>query len=179
MSVPDSACFQVTSLDRRRSPFQEKISSQTWRRLPWFARLALRILEARNGEFKDWVNRLPREFDTLIHWNMKELKELQSPRMINEVTKQKATYREYWDILNGDPGNGMLRDLTYDEFVWAVECVRSRAFSGPLELASFKERSRLFAFIAVNTFLWPTVGVLNWENALNGMSARILGEHAK
>lgn len=97
-----------------------------------------------------------------------ELKELQSPHMTRAVHEQRKSYRKLYDKINSTPGNELARGMKYDDFVWAIECIRSRAFSGPLEVAPFKQRLRLFFFILTNTIAWPALHLLTWQNALNG-----------
>lgn len=172
ISVARNATLQVTSLDRRRTPLPSKISQSTWQSLPWYARLALLILEARvdpHSKWKPWIETLPTSFDTPFHWTESQLSELQSPRMVELVHDQRKLYRKLYNDINSGPANSLARSISYADFVWAVECVRSRAFSGPLEVAPFKQRLRLFLFIGANTFAWPTLHVLPWENALNGL----------
>lgn len=171
ISVPKNVSLQVSSLDTKKTPFPEKITQETWQTLPWFVRLAFRILDAKSDPesiLHPWIARLPRSFDTPFHWSEAELAELQSPRMVNEVTEQKKKYRKYFDDIIRNPGNTLLRNFTYSDFVWAVECVRSRAFSGPQEVAPFKERASLLLFVLANTLAWPALHILSFENAVNG-----------
>jgi len=174
MSVAKSATLQVNTLDRGRTPIPGSICKETWSRLPWFARLAMLIVHAKqqpDSPLNPWTNRLPTEFQTPFHWSEKELSELQSPRMTMAVHNERKLYRKLFDDVNGNAENGIA--LTYAEFVWAVQCVRSRAFSGPLEVAPFKERLQLFLFILANTLGLPLLHVLPWENALNGVLASL------
>lgn len=176
ISVARNATLQVTSLDRRQTPLPSKISQSTWQSLPWYARLALIILDAKNdphSKWKPWIETLPTSFETPFHWTESQLSELQSPRMVGLVRDQQKLYRKLYNSINSDPANNLARNITHADFVWAVESVRSRAFSGPLEIAPFKERMRLFLFVAVNTFVWPALQVLPWENALNGKSSSL------
>lgn len=171
LSVSRFATLQVTSLSGKRSPIPAKISQQTWQMLPWYAHLALLLLDAKldaGSKLQPWIERLPASFNTPFHWTEKELLELQSPRMTKAVHEQRRLYRKLYDAINSNADNAIARKMKYSEFVWAVECIRSRAFSGPLEAAPFKERLKLFLFILTNTFAWPALHVLSWENSLNG-----------
>lgn len=171
ISVAQRATLQVNSLDRRRSPIPSEICTETWSKLPWFARLGLLILKAKKepeNELHDWIDRLPSSFQMPLHWSEKELAELQSRRMTKLVHDQRKSYKKWFDEINGNTENSMT--LSYSEFIWAIECVRSRAFSGPLEVAPFEERLRLFLFISACTLGLPSAHLLAWENALNGMS---------
>lgn len=171
ITVAHKTALQVTSLDKKQSPFPSKIEQESWQRLPWFARLGLLIVDAKldpKSNLQPWISRLPKSFDTPLHWSDEELNELQSPQMVEAVKQQRSLYKKLFDGINSNSNNMLARDMKYSDFVWAVECVRSRAFSGPLEVAPFKERIRLFLFIAANTLAWPALHVLPLENALNG-----------
>lgn len=171
ISVARSATLQVTSLDGTRTRLPGKISQATWQKLPWYARLALLIINAKNEKespLQSWISRLPSSFDTPFHWSDKELAELQSSSLVKAIKDQRKLYRKYFDEINSSAENKLARKMSYAQFVWAVECVRSRAFSGPLEVASFNERLRLFLFVAANTCVWPTLHVIPWNSALNG-----------
>lgn len=172
ISVKSSITLQVSSLDAKKTPFPSKLSQRTWARLPWYGRLAILLLDAKQQDdsaLQPWLSRLPSFFDTPFHWSDKELLELQNPRMVEAIHEQKKQYRKLFDEISGNTDNPIGRKLEYADFVWAIECIRSRAFSGPLEAAPFKERLRLLAFILSNTLAWPSLHVLPWENALNGM----------
>lgn len=171
ISVARKSTLQVTSLDRKKTPIPNKLSQATWQKLPWFARLAMLLLDAKldpESKLQPWIERLPQSFETPFHWSEKELLELQSPKMTQDVHEQRKKYRKLFDEINGNADNAIARKMNYSDFVWAVECIRSRAFAGPLEAAPFKERLRLFLFILTNTFAWPALHLLSWENALNG-----------
>lgn len=169
-SVPSQVCLQVNSLDRKRTPIASNVSQETWQKMPWFARLALVLISEKIGPTKlqPWIAELPEDFDTPFHWSEQELSELQSRRMTRAIHSQRKSYRALFDSVNSNPNNGISRQMSYNDFVWAVECVRSRAFSGPLEVAPFKERVRLFVFVFANTIAWPSLNILPWDNALNG-----------
>jgi len=57
--------------------------------------------------------------------------------------------RAYDEMYQSNPSTSVTRA----EFVWALSCVTSRAFSGPMVQASFKERLWLFVFAA-----WAALG---------------------
>lgn len=61
-----------------------------------------------------------------------------------------------------------------DEFVWALECVRSRAFSGAIETTSIRERIKTFAFAGTLAVLAMVLKVADSEEALNGLSLVVI-----
>lgn len=145
------------------------ISRSDWRQLPWFVRLGLMVVAARRDtehRLHAWTNRLPIDVDVPYHWTDADIAELQSERLTALIKKQQSMYNDYFKLVSKVLPRGV--SLSKTEFLSAIDCVRSRAFSGPLETAPFRERLRLSLFIAANTFVWPLLNVLNWENALNG-----------
>ena len=173
ISIPQSAALEVTTQGARRSSRPDGISMETWKTLSWYVRLALLVVEAKldaNNKWHTWALLLPESFNTPFHWSSKELRELQNPRIIDAVKEQQKVYRKVFDGINRNSDNPFARKLDYELFVWGIECVRSRSFSGALEVAPFKERLGVFIFLALNTILWPTLHLLPWQNALNGMS---------
>lgn len=192
--VPLTAALQVTSTAAERPPRSLPISRAQWSSLPWYARLALLLVDARRDVYHAlhaWAMRLPTSLNSPHHWGERELAELQSEAFVNAVAGQRRAYRECYDkvaaavvtgvdaaaVASATSRTTMMTmenakprlNVTFEQFVWAVDCVRSRAFAGPLEAAPFRERLQLTAFVAVNTLLWPALNFLEWENALNGM----------
>lgn len=163
--------LQVTSLDRAAPPAGVSCSASKWRIIPWYARLALRLLAVRSDDqhvLHVWANSLPQSLDVPHRWSDRELDALQSPRLTALVREQARVYRQlYNDIVNDLPPEARRPPL--GDFLWALDMVRSRSFAGPLEAAPFRERARLAAFIVANTLLWPAIHALPFQNALNGM----------
>lgn len=169
LSAPAQSVLQVTTMAEERAPKQFPIPKAKWRTLPWYVRLALGILNARldkDHPLHDWTKRLPTSVDVPHHWSESDLRQLQNDSIRAKILKQRLQNRQYFqDILKTLPKCA----LSFEDFQWAVDCVLSRAFSGPLGPPPFKERLRLLAFIIANAVLWPSVHVLPWENAVNGM----------
>lgn len=179
ISVDRKKVLQVTSLDVKQSPFPEKVPSDTWRKLPWYVRLALRTADCQQDlehELHLWASLLPTSVDLPHHWSDSQLAELQNSRLIDAIVEQRNEYRKWYSLLN-NANNPIMRGRKYTDFVRAVDCVRSRAFQGPLELAPFKERLRLLLFIAANVLLWPALKALPLENALNGTYPYLTSRH--
>lgn len=172
-TVPAKSALQVTSTADESIPEQFPIPKSEWRKLPWFARLALLLISARknkNHPLHPWTKLLPSSVDLPYHWSDSEISQLQDQRIASLIKTQRHSYQNcFQKICNALPQKN---SLSYKEFSWAVDCVRSRSFSGPLEAAPFRDRLRLIMFVAVNTFVWPSLHVLPWENAVNGMIAK-------
>ena len=171
LSVPKKSVLQVNTLDVRSSLLPSLISSETWKKMPWYARLALVLLSKKDSEseyWQQWIEMLPSTFDHPLHWSEQELGELQSLRLSRAVHSQRKLYRKLFNYLNENNQNAIAKRLNYTSFVWAIDCVRSRSFSGPLEPAPFKKRLRLGLFIGANVVIWPLLRLLDWNNAING-----------
>lgn len=169
ITVPSRSALQATTTADEKAPDQFPLTQSEWRKLPWYARLALQVLSANEAAvhpLQAWTQRLPSAIDVPHHWSDADLVQLQSSRMVSLISKQRQAYRKAFQSIEAALPNCR---LSYERFVWAVDSVRSRAFAGPLEPAPFKARLQLAGFIAVNTLVWPCVHVLPWENALNGM----------
>lgn len=168
VSVPSKSALQVTTTADETVPASFPIAKETWRTLPWYARLALMILHVKRDEknaLHHWAEFLPRVVDTPHHWSDDDIAQLQNDHMSSLIRDQRRSYSTAYNRICAAIPSAR---LSYDTFIWGVDCVRSRAFSGPLEPASFRARLRLSVFIAANTLLWPILNILPWENSLNG-----------
>lgn len=72
------------------------------------------------------------DIDTPVEWSEVELQELQYPYFQEEVGKQRQTWATlYKTVATATQGRIQQKDL-----FWAMQAVRSRAFSGPFSGAS-------------------------------------------
>lgn len=191
VAVPASLALQVRSTDSRRSPLPTAVSDDVWATLPWYVRLAVRLLyvkgelggaapgtsadaQAVNNLRRDWAGLLPRSFDEMpIAWSEADLGALQSMRMRGAVHKIRAQYRAFYDSVCGSGSMGEAGFVSYDRFVWALQCVRSRSFAGELETAPFKERVRLFGFVGALALAGVVAGSLSPSQAANGAATAV------
>lgn len=164
LSVPSSIAIAVDTLDVSRSPFPEIFPTDAWRELAWYGRLALKLyLKRDDPNWMKWISLLPKSFDTPLYWNDSEINELQSSEMIKVVQKRKAIYCEMFNKVSKH-----IVSMRYDEFAWALDCVFSRSFEGPAEVAPFRDRLQLALFVLANIFIWPSFGILDLSQSLNG-----------
>lgn len=165
LSVPSSIAIAVDTLDVSRSPFPEILSTDVWKGLAWYGRLALKLyLKRHDPIWMKWISLLPKSFDTPIYWKDSDINELQCAEIIRVVKKRKDMYREMFNKVSNQ-----IESMRYEEFAWALDCVFSRSFEGPCEVASFRDRFQLALFVLANTFIWPSFGVLDLNQALNGV----------
>lgn len=173
ISVRPSFALEVNNL-RSRSPFPNEVPDTVWNAVPWFARLAVKLLLKREDkDWKPWISALPKSIDTPLHWEDEELDELQSKRLKKSILAQRVVYREMFDKL--EMKSSFMKSIRYEDFELAMDIAISRAFQGPLEVASFKERVRLFLFVGAVTMGSPLLGILDWNRAINGKCFSIHG----
>ena len=118
------------------------------REVPAKIRLACRLLsERRRGSASyhaGYIDHLPGPYpekgweraDTLDRWSEEELGLLRSPELVKRTRERMRSDREWFDRLRKD--NGSSEDdeefvYTFEEFVWALGIVRTRAFSGDFD----------------------------------------------
>jgi len=174
VSVPRGAALVVEP--KGRCPCPHFVSSDYWKQAPWFVKMAVLLLcEAQKGrESPVWgyISQLPQaSIDTPVFWSAEDLKELQYARLQADIAAQKDTWRTYYDEFRasslGLDGSG----IDFDRFMWALEIVRSRAFSGPYAGAPFGERLRLGTAVAAVGTAYVLWAHLPLQQALNGALA--------
>ena len=142
-----------------------------------------------------WSNALPDAFDTTpLHWDADERAALQYAFLEQAVAEQQkqwdALYRRYLVSTFGSSSSDHGRwsggadwraftdRITREEFYWALECARSRAFSGPCESTPFRDRVRLAAFSAALALSSWSFGWLQSDVALQAFLVLILAQSA-
>ena len=65
--------------------------------------------------------------DTPVAWSEAELEELQYPYLQEEIRMQKASWRD----LHSAAASASKQGIHESDLLWAMQAVRSRAFSGP------------------------------------------------
>ena len=187
LRVPADVALQVTNA--KRDPgggcplAPEFLGADAYAGLRWFGRLAAQLLAVKHGgagaslgkvDRGPWVAALPAAFDTPLHWSDAELAELQDAALEARVRAQRDEWREmHRSAVARDPGGRFAR-LPYAEFEWALECVRSRAFSGPYEGSSFSQRRGLLLWVGALVAAYLGLGLGEPLNALNGAVATLV-----
>jgi hypothetical protein len=168
VTIPASLTLEVTNT-RPPTPFPKFVSQSLWEKSLWFQRLAFKLLYEYYvvpNEKKVWFEQLPKSFSTPFHWNTESLQNLQYLTLQDKVLQQQREWKAFYDEwkLQAKIGN----TLSFEQFVWAMECVSSRAFSGVYEGSSAQERRAIIAFTGVLTGLWPVLHLSTFEQALSG-----------
>lgn len=173
--VPHRYALEVTN-DRPPTPFPGFVSQQLWEQSLWYSRLAFKLLHElkvlRNDSTKlVWLDQLPKAFSTPFHWSDEEIDGLQYPALKDKIATQRKEWRElYLRWMSDDEGGGgqvVPKDVSLSEFIWALECVNSRAFSGVYEGSSAKQRGLLLMFTGALSLAWPLLHLGTFEQSLS------------
>ena len=157
-SVPRGAA--LTLPPKQRCPCPEFVTPEFWDSVPWFAKLAVRLLaEKRKGAASPlarYLEQLPRAVDTPVTWPQARLAQLQYPHLIAQVGRQRDEWRALHKKLTSGGVAAGARAPPEEELFWALAAVRSRTFSGPYVATTLQDRLRLaglVAFLAVGNIL--------------------------
>lgn len=102
--------------------------------------MALMLLHERDGQggksrLKHYISDMEAiDIDTPVAWSDNELDQLQYPHLQQEVRKQKAKWNGLYQSL--DPA--LSQRIKRADLFWAMQAVRSRAFSGPYSGTTFQ-----------------------------------------
>lgn len=127
--VPAQYAIEVTN-NRPPTPFPDFVPQGLWEKSLWYHRLAFKLLYEYKvvvGDKLPWLKELPQSFSTPLHWSSKQIDQLQYGSLKNKVIMQSKDWGEFYSNWQGQIAKN---DVTYSDFVWAVECANSRAFSG-------------------------------------------------
>jgi hypothetical protein len=148
---------------------------KTFYSLPWYVQFSLYLfkldkISPKKGveafDLQPWLDTLPREFGTPIHWTQQEREELlQYPHMIESVERQEKSWNNIYNTLLSS-GTTAMKDMTWKDFLWGCECARSRAFSGGYTGSPFNPFVYGFTLLLVTAYIGLNLGTL--EQAANG-----------
>jgi hypothetical protein len=167
LSVPSSISLETTNT-KPPTPFPDFVPQSLWENSLWDHRLAYKLLYEKEvlRESSDkhlWIKSLPKEFSTPYYWTDEEVSELQYQSIADRIKKQ----REDWLALYNrwKSSNLSKQEISLTSFIWALQCVNSRAFSGSYEGSSAKERRSLFLFTGLLTLFWPIFHLGTYEQS--------------
>lgn len=141
--LPRSAVIHVVDGDPSPVP---GISDAAWRALPWQPRLAHALLRARRGtRFGPYVATLPAVPTRAARIDQRLLDKACYPPVTRDAAREREAQRAWLEVVRAD---GELRDVGEEEWLWALDAVFSRAFSGNLgeEVARAPLAARAVAF---------------------------------
>lgn len=165
VSVPLDLCLEVTNL-AQPTPLPQIINQTLWESSLWYHRLAYKLLYnyliMRRPDQYQWFEQLPRNFTTPIHWRTETVLELQYPSLEKKIPQKLYEYLYYYQAWK-DNIRGIIKEnkhrnqdtliaietITVEQFIWALECIQSRSFSGVYEGSSFQDRRRYLLLVLV------------------------------
>jgi len=167
LSVPAEHALVVTT--GGPCPKEDLINEAGWRKLPWWAQLALLLMsEKKKGpgsSLQPWIQTLPAEFPTIpLQWSDADLALLEYPPLSAAVAKQREALSKAYDVISASS----TVSITQEEFEWAVMAVRSRAFSGPFEGRTAQDRLQQLGLLAALVVGTAASGLIDLETAVNG-----------
>uniref|UniRef100_A0A7S3EP57 SET domain-containing protein n=1 Tax=Rhodosorus marinus TaxID=101924 RepID=A0A7S3EP57_9RHOD len=175
VKVPKEMVLESNSIPET-NPIPSFVTSSYWKSQRWWVRLALRLVYQKQTDKKPnlsgYVNALPKTFSTPFHWTAEELQETQYIPIQKQVVNQQQEWKRLHRLLTENLKDE--RSVEFDEFVWALECVRSRAFSGEAEATPFGERLKTIAFAGALSVAALTLHLADSEQVLNGLSLAVI-----
>lgn len=172
VNVPLKAALVVAP--KEKCPCPDYIDSGYWGTGPWSVKMAVQLLRekslGRNSRVWGFIAQLPDTIDAPVRWSPLELAELQYQPLIDSVKKQQANWKKQYE----DLCKALKSPLSYDEFIWALENVCSRAFSGPYAGSSVDDKLKTAAFVAAAAVGVVFVQHVPLEQALNGAIAALV-----
>jgi hypothetical protein len=172
VSVPAELVIE-TNNNRPPSPFLEFCSESYWsEQCKWDHRLALKLIYEMKGFDKKstrqpWIDKLPKSFSTPLHWSQDELSKAQYSALEVKVIRQLSDWQNFYSKWAAHiEKSSQISQVSLEEFIWAMECVNSRAFSGIYEGSTAAERRGLYLFTGALTLIWPLAGLGTAEQSL-------------
>ncbi|CAK9020858.1 unnamed protein product [Durusdinium trenchii] len=180
VTVPSDRTLQAFSLAERRAWCQllaDEVTTggaspgfvepECWQKLPWWAQLAI-LAKQPGSHLAGWCASLPQSFEEIpMNWTQDQLALLEYSPLLSQIEKQ----RQEVSAAFLEASNGVRFSFSEADFTWAVQTVRSRAFTGPYEGRGPQDRVAQLAFIAALLAASTGLGVVSLENGLNGALA--------
>ncbi|KAL4457348.1 hypothetical protein ABPG75_012213 [Micractinium tetrahymenae] len=171
VTVPRAAALVVAP--NERCPCPDFVDPAFYKEAPWFVKMAVLLLwerqKGRASPVWGYIEQLPASIDTPVRWSEGELAELQYAHAIGEVRQQQGSWRQQYERFCKAVQPGVGRAFAWeDDFLWAMENVRSRAFSGPYTGSSVDEKARTLGLLLAAGGGYTAWQQLPLEQALNG-----------
>eukprot|EP00887_Chlorella_sp_A99_P007953 scaffold12.g7953.t1 len=173
VAVPRAAALVVTPRAACPLPAFDAVA---WKELPWATQMAALLLAeraaGRASRLWGYVQQLPSSIDTPVRWSEAELAELQYPPLQAAVAAQQQQWRDlHARLAHAWGGSGA---PAWDDFLWAMENVRSRSFSGPWTGSSLRDKAALAAALLGGGGAYAAWQHLPAQQALNGLLAALM-----
>jgi len=194
LQVPTGLTFSVSNSKFDSNSQVEsyfKNNAKAYSGSPWWAKLSADLYccdkidsNRRTGkgdetvDMRPWLDSLPREFDTPIHWSEEEREALQYQPLNAMVAAQEKAYKNAYGILKEDiDSSSPLSQWSYEDFLWGCDCARSRAFSGAYSGSAFDVKPYALTILLVAAYLGLHLGT--FEQASNGAGLVFCGSVLK
>lgn len=195
LQIPTELTFSVANSDLEPNLSSEqyfKNKAKTYRSSPWYAKMAIdvficdRISSLRpNGgdedvEMRPWLDSLPRDFSTPIHWDQTQRKQLQYTPLQSMITAQEISYKKIYDNLKNEIiPNSKLESTgwSYEDFLWGCDIAKSRAFSGAYGGTAFDPKPYALTLLLIVAYVGLGFGSV--EQASNGAALVFCGSILK
>jgi len=172
--VPRKLALEVTTT-KSKCPIDE-MDQEFWNKLDWWGKLACLLLdEVKMGNAstrKFYLDALPEAIPTPLHWSQEQLSMLQYEPIVEEIAKQRELWHGLYDRYCSACGSAS--PPSREVFVHAIECVRSRTFSGPYEGSNWETRIKQYGLVLVLAVLYVLGGFGEAYQAFNGVVAVFL-----
>ena len=166
VTLPRDAALVIDPLEK--CPIPDFVDGAYYKSCAWYVKMGLLMLaERRRGKssrVSGYIDQLPESIDTPVRWSTGELEELQSEKLKDAVGRQQAEWKRLYGELQS---KGNCSGVSYDDFVWALENVRSRSFSGPYAGTPIKDRLTMGGLLAAVGLTYAFVAKIPTESILN------------
>ena len=166
VTLPRDAALVIDPLEK--CPIPDFVDGAYYKSCAWYVKMGLLMLaERRRGKssrVSGYIDQLPESIDTPVRWSTGELEELQSEKLKAAVGRQQAEWKRLYGELQS---KGNCSGVSYDDFVWALENVRSRSFSGPYAGTPIKDRLTMGGLLAAVGLTYAFVAKIPTESILN------------
>jgi len=178
ITVPKPAALVVAPKERCPCP-PDYIDADYYKKAPWFIQMAVQLLYnrslGRQSPVWGFIEQLPTSIDAPVRWTLEDLDQLQYPELATRVIKQQQDWtRHYQDLQKALLEQGSSKLSWEDDFLWAVENVCSRAFSGPYTGSSLTDKIKTAGVVAAAGTALVFIQHIPLEQALNGAIAALV-----
>lgn len=197
LQVPTHLTFSVSTSDLDANLSSEQYftnKAKTYRSAPWYVKLAFDLFicdkisslrpNDKNGSNKEdvvdmrpWLDSLPRDFSTPIHWTQGQREQLQYKPLQSMISAQEKSYKKLYQNLKKDIVSGALQEWSYDDFLWGCDVAKSRAFSGAYGGTAFDPKPYALTLILIVAYIGLGIGSI--EEASNGAALVFCGSILK
>ena len=179
VTLPRAAALVVDPLEK--CPIADFVDASYYKSCAWYVKMGLLLLAARREQGKSrvsgYIEQLPESIDTPVRWEDDEIAELQSATLQAAVGRQKVEWKRLYEEFqskgranvasSSGPEHARTPPVAYDEFVWALENVRSRSFSGPYAGTPIKDRLLMGGALAAAGLGYAFMARIPTESVLN------------